>query len=155
MLWPNDNIVAPPVNRRWQKCRSACQRDLRGHWWLHLSVCNECCCDSSGAVLNLRMSADQRCTSQIRWVGRTFQATRVFTESRSLISTWPKDCQCLPGDCRSYEMPEWVTVFYRKTYRVSSEGGLHKSQTLTLMCALTITCTTNWPCRMVWSSKTT
>ncbi len=26
MLWPNDNIVAAPVNHKWQKCRSACQR---------------------------------------------------------------------------------------------------------------------------------
>ena len=26
MLWPNDNIVAAPVNRMWQKCHSACQR---------------------------------------------------------------------------------------------------------------------------------
>ena len=26
MLWPNDNVVAAPVNRKRQKCRSACQR---------------------------------------------------------------------------------------------------------------------------------
>ena len=26
MLRKNDNIVAAPVNRKWQKCRSACQR---------------------------------------------------------------------------------------------------------------------------------
>ena len=35
------------------------------------------------------------------------------------------------------------TVFYRNSYRLPSEGGLPKSQTLTLTCALTITCATN------------
>ena len=64
-------------------------------------------------------------------------------QSRSQISTWPKDCQCLSGYCRSYEIPPRVTVFSRKSYRLPSEGGLHKRQTLTLMCALTITCSTN------------
>ena len=67
-------------------------------------------------------------------------AARVITQSRSQRSTWLKDCQCLPRDCRTYEMP--LIVFYRNSSRLP-----HKSQTLTLMCALTITCSSNWLCR--------
>ena len=37
MLWPNDNIVAAPVNRKWQKCRSACQR-LKGTFTLVIAL---------------------------------------------------------------------------------------------------------------------
>ena len=33
-------------------------------------------------------------------------------------------------------MPPRVTVLYRNSYRFTSESDIHKSQTLTLMCAL-------------------
>ena len=41
---------------------------------------------------------------------RTFQATRMFKQSPSQRSTCQKDAQCLPDNCRSYDMPPRVTV---------------------------------------------